>query len=179
MKTHQVPAAALHAAMGSVGTDVLFGLVGEGNVFMVDRFVREHGGRHVRAANEAGAMAVGCARHGNRIGVCTVTQGPGLTNPVTPLVEGVKSSTPVVLLTGDTPADDLNRAFSRGWTERRPIAFNMPYEFLWTDAPYRKRPVVLVTTSAGDLGQYTGIDAGLLGDLGLIDVKLDPEQMHP
>lgn len=32
--------------MGSVGTDVLFGLVGEGNVFMVDRFVRNHGGRY-------------------------------------------------------------------------------------------------------------------------------------
>ena len=177
MKTHQAIATALHAAMGSAGADVLFGLVGEGNVFMVDHYVHQLGGRYVRAANEAGAMAmaVGWAKHSNRIGVCTVTQGPGLTNTVTPLVEGVKSSTPVVLLAGDTPADDLsefqnirqrelvtdlgagfeplrapgtvvddlNRAFSRAWTERRPIVFNMPYDFLWQEAPYHQRPLVL------------------------------------
>jgi acetolactate synthase-1/2/3 large subunit len=47
-------------------------------------------------------MADGYARATGRPGVCTVTQGPGLTQTATPLTEARRGRTPVVLIAGDT-----------------------------------------------------------------------------
>src|SRR5690606_36221543 len=55
-------------------------------------------------------MAQGWARVAGKVGVAAVTHGPGLTNTVTALVEGVKAGTPMVLLVGDTPATDREHA---------------------------------------------------------------------
>src|SRR5918911_793720 len=49
-------------------------------------------------------MADGWARVTGRAGVCTVHQGPGLTNLMTGLAEAVKASTPLLVLAADTPA---------------------------------------------------------------------------
>lgn len=49
-------------------------------------------------------MADGWARVTGRVGVCSVHQGPGLTNAMTGLAEAVKASTPLVVLAADTPA---------------------------------------------------------------------------
>jgi thiamine pyrophosphate-dependent acetolactate synthase large subunit-like protein len=86
----------------------LFGVTGDANVYMVDSFIRDHGGRFVAAANENGGvlMALGYASVAGRVGVATVTHGPALTNTVTALAEGVKAGTPLVLLCGDTPHGD-------------------------------------------------------------------------
>lgn len=82
----------------------LFGVVGDANAYLVDRFAHAHGGRYTAAANENGAvlMALGAAMIGNTFGLATVTHGPALTNCVTALAEAVKSNTPLVLLAGDT-----------------------------------------------------------------------------
>jgi acetolactate synthase-1/2/3 large subunit len=82
----------------------LYGLIGDGNLFFVDHYVRQLGGRYVPAVHEASAvmMAAGHARVTGRVGVATVTHGPGLANAVTPLIEAVKSRIPLVLLAGDT-----------------------------------------------------------------------------
>lgn len=97
---------AIAQALVDLQVDPLFGLIGDANLFMVDHFVRERGGRYIRAAHEGNAvlMALGHAQVSGRIGVATVTHGPALTNTVTALVEGVKSAIPMVLLAGDTPA---------------------------------------------------------------------------
>src|SRR5690606_12249701 len=81
---------------------------GDANLYMVDSFTREYGGRYLGAANEAGAvlMALGYATVSGRVGLATVTHGPAVTNTLTALVEGVKSLTPMVLLCGDTAAHD-------------------------------------------------------------------------
>ena len=99
---------ALAMALRDIGADTMFGLIGDANLYMVDAFVRTCSGRYVGAANEAGAvlMALGYAQVSGRVGVATVTHGPGLTNTLTALVEGVKSSVPMVLLVGDTPVED-------------------------------------------------------------------------
>ncbi len=72
---------------------------------MVDAYVRSGLGGYVGAATEAGAvaMASGFASVTGRIGVATVTHGPGLTNTVTPLVEAQRGRSPIVLIAGDTP----------------------------------------------------------------------------
>lgn len=103
MKVHE----AIARGLVDAGTETLFGLIGDANLFLVDSFVRQRG-TYVAAAHEAGAvlMATGYARASGRVGVATVTHGPGLTNTVTALVEGVRGRTPVVLLAGDTPVHD-------------------------------------------------------------------------
>jgi acetolactate synthase-1/2/3 large subunit len=101
---------AMAAAIADMEVNTMFGLIGDSNLFMVDRFV-QHGGNYISAVHEAGAvmMAHGYAVRSGRLGVATVTQGPGLTNTATALVETTRSGTPMVLITGDTaPGNTLN-----------------------------------------------------------------------
>jgi thiamine pyrophosphate-dependent acetolactate synthase large subunit-like protein len=101
-----------HAAMAKclvdLGVDTMFGLVGDGNVFMVDRFIRAEGGRYVGMTHEAGAVlaANGYSQLAQTVGVATVTHGPGLTNTVTSLIESVKARSPIVVIAGDTATAD-------------------------------------------------------------------------
>src|SRR6202040_3558981 len=46
-----------------------------------------------------------------RVGLCTVHQGPGLTNSMTPLAEAAKSRTPLLLLAADTAAGAIRSNF--------------------------------------------------------------------
>ncbi|MCT4655016.1 MAG: thiamine pyrophosphate-binding protein [Cohaesibacter sp.] len=86
--------------------DILFGLMGDANLFMVDSFVRDCGGRFVPAAHEGSSvlMALAYAHVSGKVGVATVTHGPALTNCMTALTEGVRGHIPIVLLAGDTAA---------------------------------------------------------------------------
>ena len=102
---------AVARALRDLGVDTLFGLMGDANMYMVDSFIRDYGGRFVAAAHEAGAtmMALGYASLSGKPGVCSVTHGPGMTNTITGLVEGVKGGLPLVMLCGDTdPMDREN-----------------------------------------------------------------------
>jgi len=88
------------------GIDTMFGLVGDANLFMANHFVNECSGTMVPAAHEGGTvlMAQAYAQVTGKVGVATVTQGPGLTNCFTALREGVVGRSPIILLCGDTPA---------------------------------------------------------------------------
>jgi thiamine pyrophosphate-dependent acetolactate synthase large subunit-like protein len=94
------------------GGDVAFGVVGSGNFTVTAAFV-EQGGRFVAARHEGGAacMADAYARVTGRLGVCSVHQGPGLTNAMTGIAEAAKSRTPLIVLAGDTPAAALRSNF--------------------------------------------------------------------
>ncbi|MCX7560814.1 thiamine pyrophosphate-binding protein [Sulfitobacter sp. F26204] len=90
------------------GVDTIFGLMGDANLFMVDSFVRECGGRFVPAAHEGSSvlMALAYAHVSGKVGVATVTHGPALTNCITALTEGARGHIPLVILAGDTPVDN-------------------------------------------------------------------------
>ncbi len=103
----------LHQALARTLRDhldatTLFGVIGEGNLYLVDTYRELPGARYVAAAHEAGAvlMANGYAQVSGKVGVATVTHGPGLTNTVTALVEAVRNRSAVVLIAGDTAAGD-------------------------------------------------------------------------
>lgn len=100
---------AIARALAEQGVDTIFGLIGEANLFMVDSFICDVGGKFIAASNEAGAasMALGYSLIAGKPGVCSVTAGPAVTNTITTLVEGVKGSIPMVLLCGETGAEDL------------------------------------------------------------------------
>ncbi|PIE20429.1 MAG: acetolactate synthase [Neptuniibacter caesariensis] len=90
------------------GIDTMFGLMGDGNLFMVDHYVRHCGGTFIPVAIEGSSvmMALAYSKVAGKVGVATVTHGPALTNCITAIVEGVKARTPMVLLTGDTAIID-------------------------------------------------------------------------
>ncbi|MBM9463233.1 thiamine pyrophosphate-binding protein [Aeromicrobium sp. YIM 150415] len=98
---HEAAAAAIADQHGP-----LFGLIGDANMRIVDRYVNEHGGRFLGAVHEAGAvgMADGWSRISGRVGFASLTHGPGLTNALTALTEAVRARRSLVLLTGSTPA---------------------------------------------------------------------------
>ncbi|MGH3359180.1 MAG: thiamine pyrophosphate-binding protein [Nocardioidaceae bacterium] len=99
------------------GVDTVFGVMGDGNLHHLVAFI-EQGGRFVTTLSESGAvsMADGMARTTRRIGVASVTHGPGMTNALTALTEAVRARSPLLLLTGDTASttDRLQRFDLRG-----------------------------------------------------------------
>jgi thiamine pyrophosphate-dependent acetolactate synthase large subunit-like protein len=108
MRVVEVVARCLTAA----GADTAFGVIGSGN-FTVTRALIDRGVRFVHARHEGGAicMADAYARVSGRVGVCSVHQGPGLTNAMTGIAEAAKSRTPLVVLAADTPASAVRSNF--------------------------------------------------------------------
>src|SRR3954453_387818 len=96
----------------TLGGDVVFGLMGSGNLAVTNAIVAA-GGAFSPSRHETGAlsMADGYARVSGRLGVASVHQGPGLTNAITGLTEAAKSRTPLLLLAADTPGAHLRSNF--------------------------------------------------------------------
>ena len=100
------------ATIAAQGVRDAFGVLGSGNLVVTnalcDGGVRFHAARH-----ECGAvcMADGYGRVSGRLAVCSVHQGPGLTNTMTGLTEAAKSRTPLLVLAGETPAAALTSNF--------------------------------------------------------------------
>ena len=100
------------ATIAAQGVRDAFGVLGSGNL-VVTNALRDGGVRFHAARHEGGAicMADGYARVSGRVAVCSVHQGPGLTNTMTGLTEAAKSRTPVLVLAGETPAAALTSNF--------------------------------------------------------------------
>lgn len=96
---------ALVHILRAFGVDTVFGLIGRANMPLVVTVAGRPDMQYVPARHENAAvsMADGYARTTGRLGVCTVTLGPGVTNGLTALVEASKARTPLLLLTGDSP----------------------------------------------------------------------------
>ncbi|WP_299878485.1 thiamine pyrophosphate-binding protein [uncultured Sulfitobacter sp.] len=139
------------------GVETMFGLMGDANLFMVDSFVREFGGRFVPAAHEGSSvlMALAYAHVSGKVGVATVTHGPALTNCVTALTEAARGHMPVVVLAGDTPVDnprhlqsidqrELVKATGAGFEQlRTPETVVMDVARAFYRAQVERRPIVL------------------------------------
>jgi len=99
------PSQAIVDSLEQRGVATVFGLMGDGNLRFLVELIERGTIRYVAGRHECGviAMADGFSRVSGRTGVASVTQGPGLTNALTALVEARKASSPIVLLAGDTP----------------------------------------------------------------------------
>ena len=150
-------AEAVGRALAGLGARHVFGVLGSGN-FVVTNALVEHGATFLASRHEGGAitMADAYARVSGRVGVCTVHQGPGLTNAMTGLTEAAKSRTPLVVLAADTAAaairsnfrieqDNLVRAV--GAVPERlhgPASAVADAVRAWRRAEVERRPVVLM-----------------------------------
>src|SRR4051794_18745987 len=86
------------------GTTTVFGLLGDSQLAWWPEMVRL-GAKIVDARDEgaAVAMADGWARATGKVGVASVTHGPGLSRTATSLIAATRYRTPLVIHTGATP----------------------------------------------------------------------------
>src|SRR5688572_19825467 len=95
----------LSQAFVAEGTDTLFALLGDANMYWGAMMAQKFGVRVVHARHEhcAIAMADGYARHTGKVGVASVTCGPGFTQIMTALATASRGSIPLVVFAGDSP----------------------------------------------------------------------------
>ena len=89
----------------SVHADQVFGVMGNGNAYLLDAFERLPGVTVTTVRHEAGAVVAADAYHraSGRLAVATATYGAGFTNMLTPLAESVQAGIPMVVVVGDRP----------------------------------------------------------------------------
>ncbi|HEV2752619.1 MAG TPA: biosynthetic-type acetolactate synthase large subunit [Solirubrobacteraceae bacterium] len=106
------------------GVDVVFGLPGGANLPTYDAFV-DAGIRHILVRHEAGGghAAEGYAKATGRVGVSMGTSGPGATNLVTPIMDAMMDSVPVVFITGQVRTELLG---TDGFQEADTLGLTMP-----------------------------------------------------
>ena len=115
---------AMMECLKAEGVDVVFGYPGGANLPTYDAFY-DAGIHHVLVRHEAGGghAAEGYAKATGRVGVSLGTSGPGATNLVTPIVDAMMDSVPVVFLTGQVRTDLLG---TDGFQEADTIGITMP-----------------------------------------------------
>ena len=87
------------------GVEYVFGYPGGAVLWIYDELFKQDKVRHVLVRHEQGAAhaADGYSRSSNKVGVCLVTSGPGLTNAVTGIATAYMDSIPMVILSGQVP----------------------------------------------------------------------------
>ena len=125
---------AIMECLKAEGVDVVFGLPGGANLPTYDAFV-DAGIRHVLVRHEAGGghAAEGYAKATGRVGVAFATSGPGATNIVTPIVDAMMDSVPMVVITGQVRTDLIG---TDGFQETDTLGITMPvvkhsYQIRW------------------------------------------------
>ncbi|OYN90028.1 acetolactate synthase large subunit [Parenemella sanctibonifatiensis] len=122
-------------ALEDLDVEVVFGIPGGAILPAYDPLFDSKKVRHVLVRHEQGAghAAEGYAVATGRVGVCMATSGPGATNLVTPIMDAMMDSVPIVAITGQVAApmigtDAFQEADIRGIT--MPIT---KHNFLVTD----------------------------------------------
>lgn len=87
-----------------IGITHVYGLVGGSTAGLNDGFISNPKINYVPFHHEQGAghAAVGSARTNNKLSVCNVTAGCGVTNAMTSLLNAFEESAPVLFLSGNT-----------------------------------------------------------------------------
>lgn len=111
---------AIANAFAREGTTTVFGLLGDGNMYWSAAMSKMPGIRTIDARDEGAAltMAEGWARATGKIGVCSVTHGPGITRMMTSLVSVTRCGIPVVVCTSAT---ELNNDLINQAIDQKPL----------------------------------------------------------
>ncbi len=89
----------------------VFGYPGGSVLFIYDEFFKQDQIKHILVRHEQAAVhaADAYSRSSNKIGVCLVTSGPGVTNAVTGIATAYMDSIPMVVLTGQVPTQYIGQ----------------------------------------------------------------------
>jgi acetolactate synthase-1/2/3 large subunit len=93
------------------GVEYLFGYPGGAVLFIYDEIFKQDKVRHVLVRHEQAAAhaADAYSRASQRVGVCLVTSGPGVTNAVTGIATAYMDSVPMVILSGQVPTHAIGQ----------------------------------------------------------------------
>jgi acetolactate synthase-1/2/3 large subunit len=83
----------------------VFGYPGGAVLFIYDELFKQDKVKHILVRHEQGAVhaADGYSRSSDKMGVCLVTSGPGVTNAVTGIATAYMDSIPLIIITGQVP----------------------------------------------------------------------------
>jgi thiamine pyrophosphate-dependent acetolactate synthase large subunit-like protein len=147
----------LAAAFAAEGVDTHFTLLGDGNMHWATVLAERHGVRTIHARHEhcACEMASAYAHVTGRIGVASVTHGPGLTQIMTALTTAARGDIPLIVFASEAPT-------TAAWTiqqiDQAPLVRACGVEYIQIQsvnhaldrvreafcvAQYERRPVVL------------------------------------
>jgi len=93
------------------GVEYVFGYPGGAVLFIYDELFKQDKVKHVLVRHEQGAThaADAYSRASDKVGVCLVTSGPGVTNAVTGIATAYMDSVPMVVLTGQVPTHAIGQ----------------------------------------------------------------------
>lgn len=85
--------------------EYVFGYPGGSVLYIYDELFKQDKFKHVLVRHEQAAVhaADAYSRSSNKIGVCLVTSGPGVTNAVTGIATAYMDSIPIVIISGQVP----------------------------------------------------------------------------
>ena len=97
--------------LASLGIDTVFGYPGGAVLPLYDAIYQFDGVRHILARHEQGALheAEGYAKSTGKIGVTIVTSGPGATNAITGIADGMSDSVPMLVFTGQVARSGIGK----------------------------------------------------------------------
>ena len=98
-------------ALSEEGVEVIFGYPGGAVLYIYDAIGKQEKFRHILVRHEQAAVhaADAYSRSSEKIGVCLVTSGPGLTNAVTGIATAYMDSIPMVILSGQVPTHAIGQ----------------------------------------------------------------------
>jgi acetolactate synthase I/II/III large subunit len=93
------------------GVETVFGYPGGAVLFIYDELFKQDKVKHVLVRHEQGAAhaADAYSRASDKVGVCLVTSGPGVTNAVTGIATAYMDSIPMVVITGQVPTHAIGQ----------------------------------------------------------------------
>src|SRR5215471_10668527 len=93
------------------GVEYVFGYPGGAVLNIYDELFKQDQVKHVLVRHEQGAAhaADGYSRSSQKVGVCLVTSGPGVTNAVSGIATAYMDSIPMVVLTGQVPTHAIGQ----------------------------------------------------------------------
>ncbi|WP_221585488.1 thiamine pyrophosphate-binding protein [Microbacterium sp. G2-8] len=101
-----MPSVAQHVAAALAHhVDHVFGVMGNGNAYLLDALLGETSATYTAVRHEAGSVVAADAHYrvSRRIAAATTTYGAGFTNALTALAESSLARIPLVLVVGDEP----------------------------------------------------------------------------
>ena len=93
------------------GVEHIFGYPGGAVLFIYDAIFQQEGLQHILVRHEQAAVhaADAYSRSTEKVGVCLVTSGPGVTNAVTGIATAYMDSIPMVIISGQVPTHAIGQ----------------------------------------------------------------------
>src|SRR6476660_9768476 len=105
MTTEMTGAEIVVRCLADEGVEHVFGYPGGAVLYIYDAIFKQDKFQHILVRHEQAAVhaADAYSRSSQKVGVCIVTSGPGVTNAVTGIATAYMDSIPMVVITGQVP----------------------------------------------------------------------------